>query len=118
VGRGKRPDETVRDQSAVAVIGFLSLSARGKLIPGRLQSMGELSYEFIANMVKDTTGPEAMRFFPFVFTLFFFILFANLLLTASNVYLDCPNRDHFIPQPPDYTRCTFVRQYDGWTRYA
>jgi len=64
---------------AVAVIGFLALSARGKLIPGRLQSMGELSYEFIANMVKDTTGPEAMRFFPFVFTLFFFILFANLI---------------------------------------
>ena len=64
---------------AVAVIGFLSLTARGKLVPGRLQSLGELSYEFIANMVKDTTGPEAMRFFPFVFTLFFFILFANIL---------------------------------------
>ena len=64
---------------AVAVIGFLTLTARGKLIPGRMQSLGELSYEFIANMVKDTTGPEAMRFFPFVFTLFFFILFANIL---------------------------------------
>ena len=64
---------------SVAIIGFLALTARGKLVPGRLQSLGELSYEFIANMVKDTTGPEAMRFFPFVFTLFFFILFANLL---------------------------------------
>jgi len=38
-----------------------------------------MSYEFIADMVKDTTGPEAMKFFPFVFCLFFFILFANLL---------------------------------------
>ena len=51
----------------------------GKLVPGRIQSLGEMSYEFIANMVKDTTGPEAMKFFPFVFCLFFFILFANLL---------------------------------------
>ena len=64
---------------AAAVIGFFALTLRGKLIPGRMQSLGELSYEFIANMVKDTTGPEAMRFFPFVFSLFFFILAANLI---------------------------------------
>jgi len=44
-----------------------------------MQSLGELSYEFIADMVKDTTGPEAMKFFPFIFCLFFFILFANLI---------------------------------------
>ena len=62
-----------------AIILFFALSAKGKLIPGRLQSLGELSYEFIANMVKDTTGPEAMKFFPFVFCIFFFVLFANLI---------------------------------------
>lgn len=61
------------------VIGFFALTTKGRLIPGRMQNLGELSYEFIANMVKDTTGPEAMKFFPFVFTLFFFILFANLI---------------------------------------
>ena len=62
-----------------AIIAFFAFTAKGKLIPGRLQSLGEMSYEFIADMVKDTTGPEAMKFFPFVFCLFFFILFANLL---------------------------------------
>ena len=63
----------------LSVILFFALTAKGKLIPGRMQSLGELSYEFIADMVKDTTGPEAMKFFPFIFCLFFFILFANLI---------------------------------------
>ena len=66
----------------IAVFGVIALFALGtsrKLIPGRMQSLSEICYEFIANMVKDTTGPEAMKFFPFVFTIFFFILFANLL---------------------------------------
>ena len=65
--------------SVVLIIGFFVLTMRGKLIPGRMQSMGELSYEFIANMVRDTVGPEAMRFMPYVFAIFFFILFANLI---------------------------------------
>jgi F-type H+-transporting ATPase subunit a len=65
--------------SVVLIIGFFVLTMRGKLIPGRMQSMGELSYEFIANMVRDTVGPEAMRFMPYVFAIFFFILFSNLI---------------------------------------
>jgi len=65
--------------AAVSIIGFFALTTKGKLIPGRMQSLGEMSYEFLANMVKDTTGPEAMKFFPFVFTVFFFILFSNLI---------------------------------------
>ena len=60
-------------------VTFFAVAARGKLIPGRLQSIGEICYGFIADMVKDTVGPEAMKFFPFIFTLFFFILFANLI---------------------------------------
>jgi F-type H+-transporting ATPase subunit a len=52
---------------------------RGALVPGRLQSMAELSFEFIATMVRDNAGPEARRFVPFVFTLFMFILLGNLL---------------------------------------
>lgn len=63
----------------VMIIGFFILTMRGKLIPGRMQSMGELSYEFIADMVRDTVGPEAMRFMPYVFAVFFFILFSNLI---------------------------------------
>ena len=65
--------------SAVLIIGFFALTTKRKLIPGKMQSLGELSYEFIANMVKDTTGAEAMKFMPLVFTLFFFILAANLI---------------------------------------
>lgn len=49
------------------------------MVPGRLQAAAELSYEFIQSMCVDTIGPEGRRFFPFVFTLFFFILFGNLL---------------------------------------
>ena len=65
--------------SAILIVIFFALTTKRKLIPGKMQSMGELSYEFIANMVKDTTGPEAMKFMPFIFTLFFFILGANLV---------------------------------------
>lgn len=48
-------------------------------VPGRWQSMVEVIYEFIAGMLHDVVGPEARRFFPFVFSLFMFILFANLM---------------------------------------
>lgn len=65
--------------SAVLIVAFFSLTTKRKLVPGKMQSLGELSYEFIANMVKDTTGAEAMKFMPLVFTLFFFILAANLV---------------------------------------
>ena len=61
------------------VVVFFAFTLKKNLVPGRMQSMGELSYEFIANMLRDTTGPEAMRFFPFVFTMFFFVLFSNLV---------------------------------------
>ena len=49
------------------------------LVPGRLQSMAEISYEFIANMIRDNIGSAGRKFFPFVFTLFMFVLFGNLL---------------------------------------
>jgi len=57
---------------------LLSTSSRG-LVPGRMQSMAEISYEFIAGMLREAAGPEGMRFFPFVFSLFMFILFCNML---------------------------------------
>lgn len=59
---------------------FLSLGMRrGALVPGRWQSMAELTYEFVANMLNQTVGPDGRRYFPFVFTLFMFVLMANLL---------------------------------------
>jgi F-type H+-transporting ATPase subunit a len=64
----------------VAVTLFLMLGMRGRaLVPGRWQSMAELSYEFIATMVRDNAGTEGRKYFPFIFTLFMFILFANLI---------------------------------------
>jgi F-type H+-transporting ATPase subunit a len=66
---------------AIALVtAFLTLGMRQHaLIPGRWQSMVELSYEFIAKMVRDNVGTDGMRYFPFVFTLFMFILFCNLI---------------------------------------
>lgn len=52
---------------------------RRALVPGRWQSMVELSYEFIVGLLRDTVGQEGRRYFPIVFTLFMFILFGNLL---------------------------------------
>ncbi|RMD90168.1 MAG: F0F1 ATP synthase subunit A [Alphaproteobacteria bacterium] len=51
---------------------------RRALVPGRWQSMVELSYEFVANMVRENVGTGGRAYFPFVFTLFMFILGANV----------------------------------------
>jgi len=59
---------------------FLILSIKNKkIIPTRFQAMSELLYEFIANMINDNIGHKGKKFFPFIFTLFTFILFGNLL---------------------------------------
>ncbi len=50
---------------------------RSAMVPGRWQSMAELSYVFIANMVKDNVGSEGRPYFPFIFTIFMFILVGN-----------------------------------------
>lgn len=63
----------------VSVMLFQVVGTRQKaLIPGRFQSMVEMSYEFIAGMLKDTVGVEGIKYFPFIFSLFMFILVANL----------------------------------------
>ncbi len=62
----------------VSLFTIASMSGRA-LVPGRMQSMAELSYEFVANMVRENTGTEGMKYFPFIFSLFMFILFANML---------------------------------------
>ncbi len=64
----------------VMTIAFFGYAAsRGKIIPNRVQSMAEIGYGFIADMIRSTAGEEGLKFFPFVFTLFFFIFFANMI---------------------------------------
>jgi F-type H+-transporting ATPase subunit a len=66
--------------AAGSIILFLSVAVSGRaVVPGRLQSVAEMSYEFVANMVRDNVGSDGMRFFPFVFTLFMFVLFCNMM---------------------------------------
>ncbi len=66
---------TVLVVSALVVLG----TRRAALVPGRWQSVAEMSYEFIADMIDTNAGHEARPYLPFVFTLFMFILVANLL---------------------------------------
>ena len=67
--------------ATVAVItGFLLLAAsKRELVPGRLQSVGEMWYGMIDNMVNNVLGKEGKPFFPLVFSLFSFVLIANML---------------------------------------
>ncbi len=65
--------------TVAAASSFLvwATSSRG-LVPTRMQSMAEMSYEFVASTLRDAAGTEGMRFFPLVFSLFMFVLVANL----------------------------------------
>ena len=62
------------------IIGFLLVAMSSQaLVPGRLQSIAEMSYEFVAGLIRDTAGRQGMQFFPFVYAIFVFILILNLL---------------------------------------
>ncbi len=66
---------------------FLILGGRKRaLVPGRLQSMAEMSYEFVANMIQSAAGKDGLRFFPFVFAIFFFVLFSNYFGLIPGVF--------------------------------
>ena len=63
---------------AVTSALFLTLAVNpNRLVPTRGQSMAEMSYEFVANMIHSATGEDGLKFFPFVFTLFMFVLCCN-----------------------------------------
>ena len=65
---------------AVALISMLMLGTAGRqLVPGRFQSMAEISYEFVASTIRSTAGAEGMKFFPLIFSLFMFICVSNLV---------------------------------------
>jgi F-type H+-transporting ATPase subunit a len=64
----------------VLAITLLMFGTRRRaLVPSRLQSVAELSYEFIANMIRDNVGQDGRKYFPFIFTLFMFVFFGNML---------------------------------------
>lgn len=65
----------------VAVVSLIMLwgTSSRAVVPGRLQSLAEMAYEFVAELLTGVTGREGMRFFPLVFTLFMFVLVANML---------------------------------------
>jgi F-type H+-transporting ATPase subunit a len=66
--------------TVATITGALLLAARkGALVPGRLQSVGEMWYGLVDNMVKNVLGEEGKAFFPLVFSLFSFVLVANML---------------------------------------
>jgi len=64
---------------SVAVISLLMLGTGRQLIPGRMQSVAELSYEFVASTIRSTAGSEGMKFFPLIFSLFMFIMISNFI---------------------------------------
>ncbi|MGL4309109.1 MAG: F0F1 ATP synthase subunit A [Paracoccaceae bacterium] len=64
----------------LAIIVFFVLGSRGRnIIPGRMQSIAEMGYGFIYKMVEDVTGKDGVKYFPYIMTLFLFIVFANFL---------------------------------------
>ncbi len=66
--------------TVVVAAAFLYLTTSSRsLVPGRLQSVSEMAYEFVGNMLRDAAGTQGMKFFPLVFSLFMFVLVANLL---------------------------------------
>ncbi len=63
----------------VATLFLVLTTSKRSMVPGRWQSVAELWYEFIADMIKETIGSEGRKYFPFVFSLFSFIVMCNLL---------------------------------------
>ena len=64
----------------LVIVGLLVFGTRGRaVVPGRLQSIAELAYGFIYKMVEDVAGKDAVKFFPYIMTLFMFIVTANFL---------------------------------------
>ncbi len=64
---------------AAATILMVYGMRQRSLVPGRLQSVAELTYEFVANMVRDNVGSNGRQYFPFIFSIFMFVLMCNML---------------------------------------
>ena len=64
---------------AVALISLLMLGSGRRLVPGRIQSVAEIAYEFVANTIRSTAGKDGMKFFPLIFSLFLLIAVSNII---------------------------------------
>lgn len=66
--------------AVLSIVALMVLGTRGRaIVPSRVQSVAELAYGFIHKMVEDVAGPDGLRYFPAIMTLFLFIVFANFL---------------------------------------
>jgi len=63
----------------VSSVFLISAMRKREMIPGRMQGLAEMMYEFVADMVRSNVGNEGRPYFPFIFTLFVFLLFGNML---------------------------------------
>ncbi len=63
----------------VILLLMLGATSARALVPGRLQAVAEISYDFVASTLRSTAGPEGMKFFPFVFSIFMFVLVLNVM---------------------------------------
>ena len=64
---------------ALIMLLLVGSTSRAALVPSRLQSLAELSYEFVSGMVRENVGTNGIEFFPLVFSIFMFVLFANFI---------------------------------------
>ncbi len=64
----------------LCIVALLVLGTRGRaLVPSRIQSIAELAYGFVYKMVEDVAGKDGVKYFPYIMTLFMFIVFSNFL---------------------------------------
>jgi F-type H+-transporting ATPase subunit a len=64
---------------SVALVALLMIGVSTRLVPGRMQSIAEISYEFVAGTIRANAGKEGMKFFPLVFSIFMFVTVSNML---------------------------------------
>jgi len=64
---------------SVALISLLMLGSGRRLVPGRIQSVAEIAYEFVANTIRSNAGKDGMKFFPLVFTIFMLLAVSNMV---------------------------------------
>lgn len=72
--------------AGLAVLVMVIGTSRRHIVPGRLQTLAEQLYEFVAGTVRSSLGEEGMRFLPLVFSLFIFVLIANLMGLVPGAY--------------------------------
>jgi F-type H+-transporting ATPase subunit a len=85
--------------AAAIIVAFILYAMRHRsLVPSRIQSVAEMAYEFVENIVKQTAGEEAMGYFPFVFTLFMFILVSNILglINIPGIFAPFTSTSHIV----------------------